>query len=58
MPANKFVLKGSSVVVDYTVGGNPSFPALTYTSGAFLKSFKPDAIRPTTRGSGSWCRSH
>ena len=52
MPANKFVLKGSSVVVEYTVGGNPSFPALTYTSGAFLRSFKPDAIVTDDTGLG------
>jgi hypothetical protein len=44
MPANKFVLKGSHVTVEYTIGGNPSFPALTYTDGAFQRSFKPDAI--------------
>ena len=52
MPANKFVLKGSSVVVEYTVGGNPSFPALTYTSGAFFKNFKPDAIKTDDTGLG------
>jgi hypothetical protein len=52
MPANKFVLKGSSVVVEYTIGANPSFPALTYTSGAFHKSFKPDAIKTDDTGLG------
>ena len=52
MPANKFVLKGSSVVVEYTIGANPSFPALTYTSGAFTKSFKPDAIKTDDTGLG------
>ena len=52
MPANKFVLKGSNVVVDYTIGGNPSFPALTYSSGAFHKSFKPDAIKTDDTGLG------
>jgi hypothetical protein len=52
MPATKFVLKGSSVVVEYTIGGNPSFPALTYTSGAFHKSFKPDAIKTDDTGLG------
>ena len=52
MPANKFVLKGSHVVVEYTIGGNPSFTALTYTSGAFSKSYKPDAIETDDTGLG------
>jgi hypothetical protein len=52
MPANKFVLKGSHVVVEYTLGGNPSFPALTYTNGAFQRSFKPDAIATDDTGLG------
>jgi hypothetical protein len=52
MPANKFVLKGSRVVVEYTIGANPSFPALTYTEGAFSKSFKPDAIKTDDTGLG------
>jgi hypothetical protein len=52
MPANKFVLKGSHVVVEYTLGGNPSFPALTYTDGAFQRSFKLDAITTDDTGLG------
>jgi hypothetical protein len=52
MPANKFVLKGSHVTVEYTIGGNPSFPALTYTDGAFHRSFKPDAIVTDDTGLG------
>jgi len=52
MPANKYVLKGSHVVVEYTVGANPSFPALTYTDGAFTKSFKPDVIKTDDTGLG------
>jgi hypothetical protein len=52
MPANKFVLKGSHVVVEYTIGGNPSFPALTYTAGAFQRSFKPAAITSDDTGLG------
>ena len=52
MPANKFVLKGSHVTVEYTIGGNPSFPALTYTDGAFQRSFKPDAIATDDTGLG------
>ncbi len=52
MPANKFVLKGSHVVVEYTIGANPSLTALTYTDGAFSKSFKPDAIKTDDTGLG------
>ena len=52
MPANKFVLKGSHVTVEYTIGGNPSFPALTYSDGAFQRSFKPDAIATDDTGLG------
>jgi hypothetical protein len=39
MAANKFVLKGSGVEVDYTIGITPGLPALIYTDGAFQKSF-------------------
>ena len=52
MPAHKFVLKGARVVVEYTIGANPSFPALTYTDGAFSKSFKPAAIKTDDTGLG------
>jgi len=52
MPANKFVLKGSHVVVDYTIGANPSFTALTYTDGAFSKSFTPAAVTTNDTGLG------
>jgi hypothetical protein len=52
MAANKFVLKGSGVEVDYTIGGNPSFPALFYKDGAFHKSFKPSEILSEDTGLG------
>jgi hypothetical protein len=52
MAANKFVLKGSGVEVDYTIGANPSFPALVYKAGAFQKSFKPDEILSEDTGLG------
>ncbi len=52
MPANKFTLKGSQVTVEYTVGGNPSFTALTDDSGAFHKSFTPAAIKTDDTGLG------
>jgi hypothetical protein len=52
MSANKFVLKGSGVEVDYTIGANPSFPALTYKHGAFVKTFLPAEIATDTTGLG------
>ena len=53
MSANKFVLKGSGVEVDYTIGGNPSFTALTYKAGGTVKTFKPAAIETDSTGLGT-----
>lgn len=52
MPANKFVLKASGVEVDYTIGANPSFPALIYTDGAFQRKFTPNEILSENTGLG------
>ena len=52
MAANKFVLKGSGVEVDYTLGATPSLPALVYKAGAFHKSFKPAEILSEDTGLG------
>jgi hypothetical protein len=52
MAANKFVLKGAGVEVDYTIGANPSFPALIYTDGAFQKQFTPNQILTENTGLG------
>lgn len=52
MPANHFVLKASGVEVDYTIGANPSFTALTYTSGAVDKQYKPAQIQTDNTGLG------
>ncbi len=52
MAANKFVLKGAGVEVDYIIGGNPSFPALTYKDGAFQKSFTLAEILTESTGLG------
>jgi hypothetical protein len=49
---NHFVLKGQGVEVDYTIGGNPSFTALTFKRGAFVKSFKPSEILTESTGLG------
>jgi hypothetical protein len=52
MPANKFVLTGSGVVVDYTIGANPSFTALLYKQGAFQRDFTPAQITTDDTGLG------
>jgi hypothetical protein len=52
MPANKFVLKGSGVEVDYTIGATPSIPALVYKAGAFHKSFLPAQVLTENTGLG------
>ena len=52
MSANKFVLTGAGLEIDYTIGANPSFPALTYKAGSTLKSFKPAQIETDTSGLG------
>jgi hypothetical protein len=52
MAANHFVLKGSGVEVDYTIGANPSFTALTYKSRGVVKEFKPAQIQTDDTGLG------
>jgi hypothetical protein len=51
--ANKFTLSGHQVDVSYTIGANPSFPALTYRDETISKDFLPNAIHtdPTDLGS-------
>ena len=52
MAANHFVLKGSGVEVDYTIGANPGFTALTYKAGGVVKQFKPAQIQTDNTGLG------
>jgi hypothetical protein len=52
MAANKFVLKGSRVEVDYTIGITPGLPALVYKAGAFQKSFTSSQILSNDTGLG------
>jgi hypothetical protein len=51
--ANKFTLKGHQIEVDYTIGGNPTFPSLKYKRGAVSKSFTPSEIHTDTTALGS-----
>jgi hypothetical protein len=52
MSANKFVLKGSGVEIDYTIGANQALPALVYKKGATVKQFKAIEIQTDTTGLG------
>ena len=51
--ANKFTLKGYGVEVDYTIGGNPAFPALNYKDATISKSFLPSAIHTDSTDLGN-----
>jgi hypothetical protein len=43
--ANKFSLSGNGIEISYTIGANPSFPALTYQDPSVSKKFLPSEIR-------------
>ncbi len=51
--ANKYVLTGHGIEIDYTIGANPSFPALTFKEGTLVKSFKPAEIQTDQSGLGT-----
>ena len=51
--ANKYVLRGNGIQVDYTIGGNPGFTALTFTEGATNKTFTPAQITTDQTGLGT-----
>ena len=52
MPANKFVLNGAHVQIDYTPGITPGLTALSYKDGAFQKSFTSSQILTNDTGLG------
>jgi hypothetical protein len=51
--ANKYVLHGDGVEVEYTIGANPGFTALTFKEGATHKSFTPAQITTDQTGLGT-----
>jgi hypothetical protein len=58
MPAaNKFVLKGPGVEVDYTIGASPAIPALVFTAGPSRKSSSPTKSCRKTPVLDDWCPS-
>ena len=52
MSPNNFVLRGSGVEVNYTLGTAPGFPELRYTDGAFQKILGPNQIQINDTGLG------
>jgi hypothetical protein len=51
--ANKYVLSGNGIEVDYTIGGNPGFTALVFKEGANTKTFTPAQITTDHTGLGT-----
>jgi hypothetical protein len=51
--ANKYVLTGNGIEIDYTIGGNPSFTGLTFKEGSMLKTFTPAEIATDQTGLGT-----
>ncbi len=51
--ANKYVLQGNGIQVDYTIGGNPGFTALTFTEGGTTKNFTPAQVTTDQTGLGT-----
>jgi hypothetical protein len=42
--ANHYKLSGHGIELSYTIGGNPSLPALTVTDNGLTQSYRPDEI--------------
>ena len=51
--ANKYVLHGDGIEVDYIIGGNPGFTALTFTEDGTTKNFTPVQITTDQTGLGT-----
>ncbi len=51
--ANKYVLHGNGIQIEYILGGNPTFPSLTFTEGAMHKTFTPAQIKTDQTGLGT-----
>ncbi len=53
MAANKFVLTGHNIEVDYTIGITPGLPALIYKNGPDVKTFPTSEITTNETALGS-----
>jgi hypothetical protein len=54
--ANKFELSGGGIQIEYTLGGNPTFPSLTFLKVRPKRRSPPQRSPPTRAGSALWCR--
>jgi hypothetical protein len=51
--ANHYVLNGNGIQIDYTIGGNPGFTALTFTEGGTTRNFTPSQVTTDVTGLGT-----
>lgn len=51
--ANRYILQGNGIQIEYTIGGNPGFTALTFTEGGTTKNFTPAQITTDHTGLGT-----
>jgi hypothetical protein len=51
--ANKYALTGQGIEIDYTIGINPAFTALTFKEGGNVKTFTPAQITTDHTGLGT-----
>jgi hypothetical protein len=51
--ANKFVLTGNGIEVDYTIGGTPGLTALTFKEGTTTKTFTAAQVTTDQTGVGT-----
>lgn len=51
--ANHYVLHGDGIQIDYTIGGNPGFTALSFTEGGTTKNFTASQVTTDATGLGT-----
>jgi len=51
--ANLYNLSGNDVTISYRIGGNPSFPALTFKTSTLNESFTPSQIQSVSTPLGA-----
>lgn len=51
--ANHYVLHGDGIQIDYTIGGNPGFTALSFTEGGVTTNFTSTQVTTDATGLGT-----
>ena len=51
--ANHYVLHGNGIQIDYTIGGNPGFTALSFTEGGVTTNFTSTQVTTDATGLGT-----